>query len=163
MTQDRKLLLFKRVDVKLSILRRMTSATPQYKLSFEERRDYLYAVIRSDRMNEKIARTYLSEIAEKVKKIRANRVMIVRDVHVMLPDGDLFSTTNFFLDKMRGKFVAFVNPHIKISDDMEFAIRIGTNRGGLYGLFHSEKEAEEWLLETRGDTVLQIELEDIVE
>src|SRR5690606_30231610 len=99
----------------------MTSQTPQYELRFEERPDYLYAVITSDRMNEKIARAYLSEIAEKVKKLKIDRVMIVRDVNVMLPDGDLFSTTNFFLDKMRGKFVAFVNPHIKISEDMEFA------------------------------------------
>lgn len=114
-------------------------------------------------MNEKIAHSYLSEIAEKVRKLKVDRVMIVRDVPVMLPDGDLFSTTNFFLEKMRGKFVAFVNPHEKIAEDMEFAIRIGTNRGGLYGLFTSETAAEEWLIEVSEETVLEVELAEIGE
>lgn len=141
----------------------MTSQTPQYELKLEERPDHLYAVVKADRMNEDIARSYLSKIAEKAKKMRMERVMIVRDVPVMLPDGDLFSTTNFFLEKMRGKFVAFVNPYETIDEDMEFAIRIGTNRGGLYGLFTSETAAEEWLMEVSEETVLEVELAEIGE
>src|SRR5690606_13789805 len=141
----------------------MTSQNDQYELRFEERPDYLYAVIRSDRMNAKIARSYLSEIAEKVNELNVDHLMIVRDVPVMLPDGDLFATTNFFLEKMRGKFVAFVNPHEKISEDMEFAIRIGTNRGGLYGLFVSAEDAEQWLFDAAEEAVLHKELSNIAE
>lgn len=141
----------------------MTYQTPQYELRFEERQGYLFAEVKAERMDEKIAHSYLSEIAEKVKQTKTDRVMILRDVPVMLSDGDLFSTTNFFLDKMRGRFVAFVNPHTKISEDMEFAVRIGTNRGGLYGLFASEDEAEQWLLESSEETALEVELADIAE
>jgi len=66
----------------------------------------------------------------------------------MLPDADLFDVTNFFRSLMDDQHVAFVNPHSEISEDMEFAIRIGTNRGGNYHLFNTIEQAEDWLLET---------------
>ncbi len=129
------------------ILEFMTRANG-YDLTFENRPAYLYAEVRSEEMTEAIARAYLTEIAEKCTQTGSKYVMIYRNVPVMLPDGDLFDTTKFFLELMHGRQVAFVNPHTKISEDMEFAVRIGTNRGGVYGLFNSVAEAEEWIFET---------------
>lgn len=119
-----------------------------YELKFEERPEYLLAEVTSETMNAEIARHYLTRIAEKCRDIDADHVMIIRNVPVMLADGDLFDTTNFFRELMRGIRVSFVNPHTAIEDDMEFAIRIGTNRGALYSLCNTIEEAEKWLLQS---------------
>lgn len=117
-----------------------------YNLTFEERPGYLFAKVVSDSMTVSVAKEYLGEIAVKSSEIGAKRVVVFRDVDVMLPDSDLFDVTHYFLELMRGIRIAFVNPHAKIQEDMEFAVRIGTNRGGAYKLFNTIDEAEKWLL-----------------
>lgn len=119
-----------------------------YVLSFEEHSGYLLAKVTSDRMTADLAKEYLGKIAAKISETGAKRLMMFRDVSMMLSDPDLFDVTNFFLDLMRGKRVAFVNPHMEIKEDMEFAVRIGTNRGGLYKLFNNIPDAKKWLLDT---------------
>lgn len=125
----------------------MASPDLSYKLTFELRPEYLFVGVESDDMNEEMALDYLGKIGAKAREEGIDRLMVVRNVPVMLSDADLFTTTNFFMGLMSGKRVAFVNPHAAIADDMEFAIRIGTNRGAVYGLFDNEQSAEEWLLD----------------
>ena len=117
-----------------------------YELAFEERPEYLYAVVRSDTMQRDTALAYLTEIADKCAQLGCKRLLIERDVPVMLPDGDLFFVTNAFLELIKGRIVAVVNPHATLQDDMQFAITIGTNRGGNYKLFDNVPAAEKWLL-----------------
>jgi len=132
-----------------------------YDLTFEKRPAYLYAEVRSEEMNETVARAYLAEIAEKCTQTGSKYVLIYRNVPVMLPDGDLFDTTKFFLELMHGRKVAFVNPHTNISEDMEFAVRIGTNRGGNFELFDSVNEAESWIFEASKTVELAKSLSEI--
>jgi hypothetical protein len=141
----------------------MTSQAYRYELRFEDRTGYLFAKVKAEKMNVETALSYLSKIAEMAGQTGHDQVMVVRDVPVMLSDGDLFSTTHFFLEKMSDTYVAFVNPHEDIGEDMEFAIRIGTNRGGLYGLFPSVNEAEKWLLETAEEPTLQVQLAEFAD
>ena len=121
------------------------TAVNKYELRFEKRPDYLLAEVESGQMNETTAREYLGKIAAKCSETGAEAVLIIRDVPVMLADGDLFDITNYFLSLIGDRNVAFVNPHAEISEDMEFAIRIGTNRGGMYHLFSTVEEAERWI------------------
>ena len=116
-----------------------------YELTFDSRPEYLYALIKCDRMDRNIALEYLTKVAEKVSELKQEKLMLVRDVPVMLPDSDLFFTTQYFLDRIGRTKVAFVNPHAVIEEDMKFAIVIGTNRGANYELFREISEAEEWL------------------
>ena len=74
--------------------------------------------------------------------------MIGADVPVMLPDSDLFFTTNDFANVMKGIKVAFFNPYTAIADNMTFAVLIGNNRGTqLHGSQHDHGRRK---LATRG-------------
>ncbi len=125
----------------------MSDPIQEYELTFDERPEYLHARIRSATMDQPTAREYLSKVANKVHQVKASKLMLERDVPVMLKDVDLFHTTQFFLNLIGGGIrVAFVNPYIQILEDMDFAITIGTNRGANYRLFDGVIEAEAWLL-----------------
>jgi hypothetical protein len=97
-------------------------------------------------MNFSIAREYLTEVGEKCTELDCTSVLIERDVPVMLPVGDLLFATDFFRQLMKGRRVAFVNPHERIQTDMQVAIIMGTNRGADYHLFPTVEAAEKWLL-----------------
>lgn len=124
----------------------MTEKGDVYKLEFEERAGYLFTRVSAETIKRDSAIAYLTEIAGKCKEVKAKRLMLVRNIPMMLPDADLFFTTNDFLKMIGETRVAYVNPHDAISEEMDFAILIGVNRGGDYSLFNSEKEAERWLL-----------------
>lgn len=124
----------------------MESAEP-YKLSFEERPDYLYARIEAESIDRTTALSYLSEVARYCARIDAKRLLIHRDIPVMLPDADLFNTTTDFLEMVRGTRAAFVNPYQDLTEALDFAMVVGLNRGADYKLFNSIEDAEKWLLE----------------
>ncbi len=125
----------------------MANHSHTYQLRFEERPGYLYAVVRSDNIDREAALSYLSEVANKCEEIKIDRLLLERDVPVMLPDADLFFVTNTFLEMIKGRRVAFVNRHFPIESDMKFAITIGTNRGAHYKLFDDVGAAEKWLMQ----------------
>lgn len=124
----------------------MSEPLHDYELKFERRPEYLHARIRSETMDQSMAHEYLAKVAEEVHSVKATKLMLERDVPVMLKDVDLFHTTQYFLNLIRGVRVAFVNPYIEIHDDMDFAVTIGTNRGANYRLFKGVVEAEAWLI-----------------
>lgn len=121
-------------------------SSPPYTLTFEERPGYLYARVSAGTIDAETAIEYLFKVAEKCDEIKCDRLMLERDIPVMLPTGDLFFTTQKFLERIKDIRVAFVNPHAPIREDMKFAIMIGTNRGALYSLHDNTASAERWLL-----------------
>lgn len=125
----------------------MSEPSELYELTFDERPDYLYACVKADKMTREIALSYLSKIADECTRLRCKRLVIERDVPVMLADSDLFFTTSDFTKMIKGVRVAFVNPHSNIDDHMEFAMIIGTNRGARFSLHSTVKEAEVRLLD----------------
>lgn len=125
----------------------MTDHSHTYQLKFEERPGYLYAVVRSENIDLETALSYLSEVANKCEEINIDRLLLERDVPVMLPAADLFFIANAFLEMIKGRRVAFVNRHSPIETDMKFLITIGTNRGAHYKLFDDVEAAEKWLMD----------------
>jgi hypothetical protein len=119
---------------------------PQYELLFDERSGYLYACVTADRIDRGSAVEYLKEIADRINRSDYDGLMLERDIPMMLSDADLFFTTQDFLNMTGLERVAFVNKHLPIKTQMEFAILIGTNRGANYRLFNVVDEAEKWLL-----------------
>jgi hypothetical protein len=117
----------------------------KFDLIFEERSGYLYACVTAGSIDRAAALEYLAEVAERVKSSGADRLMLERDIPVMLTPTDLFFTAQDFLDMIGRTRVAFVNRHASIHDEMQFAMMIGTNRGANYRLFRNVDEAEEWL------------------
>jgi hypothetical protein len=120
--------------------------TKPYKLIFEQRDDYLYAHVTAASIDEKNALKYLREIANRCETLETSRLMLYRNIPVMLPDGVLFLVTTNFLAMIKGIRTAFVNPYLSNADAMEFAMTVGNNRGGDYCTFNNIADAEEWLL-----------------
>jgi hypothetical protein len=124
----------------------MSETAKPYELTFEERDGYLYARVKCATMTREIALDYLGVIAGECSRLKYKLMVIERDVPVMLPDSDLFFTTNDFTRMMRGIRVAFVNPHGELDDHMDFAMMIGTNRGARFTHHKTIESAERWLL-----------------
>jgi hypothetical protein len=124
----------------------MNDPAKPYELTFENRPDYLYAKIKSETITREIALRYLREVAARCTEVQCRRLLLERDIPVMLAGGDLFFTTNDFLNMIKNVRVAFVNPHATIESQMEFAILVGTNRGARFSLHPTVDEAETWLL-----------------
>jgi hypothetical protein len=124
-----------------SFMRKQSS----YTLTCEERSGYLYAHVQADTIDRENALEYLRQIAARRASTRARRLLIFREIPVMLSDSDLFFTTREFLEMIGSTRIAFVNPFSEIEDGMNFAMTIGVNRGANYRLFSSAERAEEWL------------------
>lgn len=123
----------------------MNDAERPYELTFEERPQYLYAVVKAEVIDRQSALSYLREVSAKCREMDYENLILKRDIPVMLGDSDLFFTTNDFLEMMRGIRVAFVNPHLTLEDEMRFAVMIGTNRGAMFTVHSSLAAAEQAL------------------
>ena len=116
-----------------------------YELTFERRPGYLYALIRAADIDRPTALAYLREIAEEAERLGCDRVLLERDIPVMLPEADLFFTTHDFFEMMTGRKVAFINPHFPIAEDMDYAVGIASSRGAHFRLCSDVAGAEQWL------------------
>jgi hypothetical protein len=123
----------------------MTPITP-YKLKFEERSGYLYAYVKASSLTSDIAIAYLREITGEAVRLKQKRLMVERDIPVMLPTGTLFFATEIFIDLIRGMRVVFINPFPDLQTDMNFAVTMATNRGANYTVVDNMEAAEKWLL-----------------
>lgn len=56
-----------------------------YKLSFDERRGYLYAHVSSDKASPEMAISYLNEIIAECRELGYGRVIVERDIPDPLP------------------------------------------------------------------------------
>lgn len=116
-----------------------------YELFFERRTDYLYALVRAAYIDRPTELAYLRAIADECERLNCDRVLLERDIPVMLPEADLFFTTHDFFAMMEGRKVAYLNPHVPIDDEMDFAVGIASSRGASFRLCRDLTAAEEWL------------------
>src|SRR4051794_1227840 len=100
-----------------------------YELTFEERPGYLYARVTAENMTGYDARVYLTQITEEAARLGQQRIMVDRRIPMMLDAGTLFFAIKDLIDRIHGTRLVFVNPYPELDDDMEFAIKIATNRG----------------------------------
>jgi hypothetical protein len=126
------------------------SPIASYRLTFEERPGYLYAKIQADTIDRETALAYLGEVAAKCAELGSHRLLLDRDIPAMMSDADIFFTTKDFADMMKGKRVAFLNPYMQNTEDLNFSITIATNRGAEFHLHKDLAEAEAWLLKDPG-------------
>jgi hypothetical protein len=124
----------------------MNGSDTPYELTFHEREGYLYAHVKASTITEDIAMSYLREIKARCARINCIRLLIDRDIPATLPDGKLFFVAAGFQKMIQGIKTAFVNPYISNDDSLNFAIMVGTNRGGDHAMFNNVAGAEKWLL-----------------
>lgn len=124
----------------------MAELTKPYTLNFSERPYYLYAHLTSDNISEEIIRGYVSELVAESDSTGRDRIMLFRDIPVVMTEADVFHTVSESLEMLRGKKLAIVNPHAVVEKELKFGMTVGQNRGGNYAVFDNEAAAEAWLL-----------------
>jgi len=136
----------------VSPLRARTRIMPKlipYKLIFEARSGYLYARVEAEQISATTSKAYLAEVRAECDAHRSTRLMIDRRIpHVMSVIG-FYNVSGNSVDILRGIKVAWLNPYPENHEMLEFAMTAANNRGGRYGLFTNEREAEEWLLDSQ--------------
>ena len=119
---------------------------PSYTLTFEYRPEFLLARVHADSIDEQGIIAYLTEVAEKCIETGSDKVLVVRDIFATLGIANQYHTTTGFIEQMRHKKAAFVNPYPFVDDELDFAITVASNRGGNFQLFRDIESAEKWLL-----------------
>ena len=124
----------------------MIAPPSKYDLTFEERPGYLCARVEADCIDENGIIAYLTEVADRCTQTNIEKVLVIRDITVTLGIVNQFHTTTDFVERMKSRRAAFVNPHPFVEDEMDFAITVAKNRGGDFQLFRDVESAEKWLL-----------------
>jgi hypothetical protein len=118
-----------------------------YELSFEYRRQYLYAFVTGEKDSYEISRQYWTEIAEECKKIGIKKVLVEEDIKENVSMSEMYRIASelpelgFF-----GIRLAFVDRQIEQHQLNQFGETVATNRGLFSRVFNNFEEAEKWLL-----------------
>jgi len=129
----------------------MTDPAKPYTIAFEVRPGYLYVDLKGDVISTDVIRSYVADVLEECERSGMRRIMLYRDIPVILSEAEMFYTVNESLEALRGKKVALVNPHDELQKELDFGMTVGSNRGGQYGSFIDIDDAEKWLLEGDDD------------
>src|SRR5688572_7191530 len=100
----------------------MCDRATQYDLTFEERPGYLYANVKDTSMSEEMSAAFLGEIADKCAELGISRVIINRDVPVIINSSSLFFSMQVIVKILRGLKVAVLNPFPSNDEALNFAV-----------------------------------------
>lgn len=118
-----------------------------YKLEFDERTDYLYAYVSGDKDSVEICTQYWHEIADKCRRTKCRKVLIVEDIKESVSTTEMYQIASEIPDMdFSGIKIAFVDQYIEQHAVNEFGGLVATNRGLNVKLFNTAEEAEKWLL-----------------
>jgi hypothetical protein len=125
----------------------MKSPSPSYTLTYEHRPGYLYVLVDAESVTAEMALKYTSEILETCEAHKVEKVLLHRDIPVVLPVGDMFFTMKSIAERLGGvRQVALLNRYIPLQYELDLVAMIANNRGGNFAVFHEEAEAEKWLV-----------------
>lgn len=125
----------------------MTGSIRPYELTFESRPEYLYAHIKALRVDRDTAVSYLTEVADACAKASTKRVLIYREIPSVPDTPTMFYLATYLLKVMPDVRTAFVNPFPSNTGTLKFAVKMGSNAGGMHELFDNVEDAEQWLKE----------------
>lgn len=118
-----------------------------YRITLEERPEYLYAFIQAEHDSYEISIAYWREIAAECKARKATRVMVEEDMRGNATVAEAYQLAAE-LPKMGflGIKLAFVDTHLDQSDLNAFSELVAVNRGVNGKFFNDRAEAEAWLI-----------------
>ena len=131
----------------------MTDTTAQptrpYSLAFDIYPDYLYARVTSEKLTIESSLRYLHEIVDKCRELGCHRLMIEKDVPMMLDMAQAFTVASDFSDMRANSIkVAHLDKRTENFERNKFFILVSNNHGGSSRIFTEYAAAEEWLLES---------------
>ena len=118
-----------------------------YSLSFDEKPKYLYAHIRSDRFSVEVAIDYLREVINECRELQYTRIMIERDVSIMLPAAkNTFVAEQLATMDVEGLRIAVVDPRTENRELNRFSAAASRGLGIKVRAYSNIPDARRWLL-----------------
>jgi len=122
-----------------------------YHLTLIERPKYLHALVQFEAISRESALICLGEITNQCARFGTKRLVLERDIQLMMPLADIFFVADDFVRVIDGISVAFVNPYPGLDDQLDVVVLMANNRGAAFSVHRTVAAAEKWLVE---DTVL---------
>ncbi|MEO8647554.1 MAG: hypothetical protein ABI539_00165 [Acidobacteriota bacterium] len=126
----------------------MTSnlGTKGYELTFEERDDYLYALVEGETDNYEISHFYWQEVIEECKRLGRKKLLVEEAIIGNNSEGDTFQVASELRSMgLVDIKLAFVDRFTEHDEVNKFGEMVAINRGIESRVFDRISEAEEWL------------------
>jgi hypothetical protein len=117
----------------------------QYELGFDKRDDYLLVTLKAEKINHRTVLDYLGEIADRCASTRLRKMVIDRDIPMMLSDEEMLDSWGVFLQMRPRMRIAFVNRHPDIAEPIRRLI--SGIQDGAARYFEDLASAEAWISE----------------
>lgn len=132
----------------------MNDPIKPYKLTFEERPQYLYAHIKAEATDHPTAVDFWGKIITKCREIGGDRLLVLQEIPGGLNTGETFNVaTDVTAMSIQDIKIAFVDPNTELYETHQFGQLVGTNRGAWAQVFTTIPEAENWLLQGLGSSI----------
>jgi len=125
----------------------MSNKTPQlFKISFEDRPEYLYALIKGDTSKSVTKIECWGEIITRCRKDGRHRLLVVLDGPGNATELDAYESTRGIIALgLQGLKIAYVDLNPENHKNNQFGELVAGNRGVFAKVFTTEPEAEQWL------------------
>lgn len=124
-----------------------TAPEKKYRLTFEERPGYLYALVEGEEDSYEISRAFWHEVAAKARSLQARRILIEEQIEMAVSFADVFKLASEIPDMGFGPArIAFVDRYLEQNEINEFGELVAVNRGANGRIFREVDTAVEWLL-----------------
>jgi len=117
-----------------------------YRITFDSRPDYLYALVEGNAGTFEISIGYWREIAAECEARQVSKLLIEEDIADMVSVADMYNIASEIPPMYRGVTIAFVDRRAEQSELNAFGELVALNRGVVGKLFTNVAAAEKWLL-----------------
>lgn len=130
----------------LDIVRAVEIVQPNFKLFFEARPAYLFARIEASAIDRETSLEYLSEVSLKCADLRMKKLLIERNIPVILDDPGMDAILGEYLRLSSGVTIALVNQYVDLNSSTEYIAGKLNAGGARFKHFDNVNAAEKWLL-----------------
>ena len=125
------------------------TAPKPYRISFDQRNEYLYAYVEGERDSYAISIAFWREIAQECHTRGTTRVLIDENIVQNVSVAEIYQVASEIPAMFSGIAIAFRDRHADQAEINEFGELVAQNRGVVGKFFVDLEEAERWLLAQR--------------
>ena len=122
------------------------SAPKPYRITFDQRPEYLYAYVEGERDSYAISIAFWREIARECELRGTTRVLIDENIEQNVSVAEIYQVASEIPSMFSGIAIAFRDRHADQAEINEFGELVAQNRGIVGKFFVELEEAEKWLL-----------------
>jgi hypothetical protein len=116
-----------------------------YKITIEDRGDYVYVLVGGEQLTAFIAAAYWNEIAEKCFELEKNKILIEKDFEESVSAAEMLQMSSHLGQLFASHRIAFVDRHGH-DEINELGKKLARNRQVMLQVFKNFIDAEHWLL-----------------